>query len=89
MDSASSFFGVKRRQDGSHELAGAHRIDLLDEAVYHTYLARPGRFADELRAVRPGTTVVVDEIQRVPALLNEVHRFIPIRPDRVSVGGSG
>ncbi|PYO35422.1 MAG: ATPase, partial [Candidatus Rokuibacteriota bacterium] len=48
-------------------------------AVYHAYLARPGEFAGELRTLRPGSTVVIDEIQRVPALLNEVHRFIEER----------
>jgi len=56
--------------------------------VYHAYLARPGQFADELRAVRPGTTVVVDEVQRVPALLNEVHRFIEERRMRFVLCGS-
>ena len=79
-----SFFLLGPRGSGKstwvrHELAGAHRIDLLDEAVYHAYLARPGEFAGELRTLRPGSTVVIDEIQRVPALLNEVHRFIEER----------
>ena len=60
-----SFFLLGPRGSGKstwvrHELAEAHRIDLLDQAVYHAYLARPGQFADELRAVRPGTTVVVE-----------------------------
>ncbi len=88
-----SFFLLGPRGSGKstwvrHELAGAHRIDLLDQAVYHAYLARPGQFADELRAVRPGTTVVVDEVQRVPALLNEVHRFIEERRMRFVLCGS-
>ena len=60
-------------------LPGAHRIDLLDQAIYHAYLARPSQFADQFRAVRPGTTVVVDEVPRIPALLNEVHRFMEER----------
>src|SRR5262249_50074938 len=46
------------------------------------------RIADELRAVRAGTTVVVDEVQRVPALLNEVHRFIEERRMRFVLCGS-
>ena len=88
-----SFFLLGPRGSGKstwvrHELAGAHRIDLLDQSVYHAYLARPGQFADELRAVRPGTTVVVDEVQRVPALLNEVHRFIEERRMRFVLCGS-
>ncbi len=88
-----SFFLLGPRGSGKstwvrHELAGAHRIDLLDQAVYHAYLARPGQFADELRAVRPGTTVVVDEVQRIPALLNEVHRFMEERRMRFVLCGS-
>jgi predicted AAA+ superfamily ATPase len=71
-----------------HEMAAAHRIDLLDQAVYHAYLARPGQFADEIRALRPGSTVAIDEIQRVPALLNEVHRFIEERRMRFVLCGS-
>ena len=51
-------------------------INLLSEEIYQRLLARPGLFADELRALRPGKLVVVDEIQRLPNLLNEVHRFI-------------
>jgi predicted AAA+ superfamily ATPase len=54
----------------------AYRIDLLDEALYQSYLADIGRFAGELRGLKDGSLVVVDEVQRLPALLNEVHRSI-------------
>ncbi|MBN1557409.1 MAG: DUF4143 domain-containing protein [Lentisphaerae bacterium] len=57
-------------------LPDAHVIDLLREAEYQRLLADPGLFADRLRAVRPGAWVVVDEVQRLPNLLNEVHRFM-------------
>jgi len=57
-------------------LPGARRIDLLDEGLFQSYLREPALFANELRTIPRGTTVVVDEIQRLPALLNEVHRFI-------------
>jgi predicted AAA+ superfamily ATPase len=53
----------------------AYVVDLLSEAHYQRLLAQPGRFADELRSLEPDRWVVVDEIQRLPALLNEVHRF--------------
>jgi predicted AAA+ superfamily ATPase len=71
-----------------HELPEAHRVDLLDEALYQSYLARPGQLADELRPLAPGTTIVLDEIQRLPALLNEVHRFIEERRLRFVLCGS-
>lgn len=53
----------------------AYMVDLLSEERYHRLLANPGLFADKLRAIAPGRWVVVDEIQRLPGLLNEVHRF--------------
>ena len=55
---------------------GAHWIDLLDEALYQSYLVDIGAFAGELRSLSPGSLVVLDEVQRLPALLNEVHRHI-------------
>jgi predicted AAA+ superfamily ATPase len=51
-------------------------IDLLSEETYQRLLANPGHFADELRAVPTGRWVIVDEVQRLPNLLNEVHRFM-------------
>jgi len=56
--------------------AGAHVIDLLDEARFHALAANPAAFADEVRARPARQVVVVDEVQRLPALLNEVHRAI-------------
>jgi len=53
----------------------AHVFDLLSEETYQRLLARPGSFSDELRAVPTDKWVIVDEIQRLPNLLNEVHRF--------------
>ncbi|MGH7556410.1 MAG: ATP-binding protein [Gemmatimonadota bacterium] len=70
------------------QLSGAHRFDLLDEALYQSLLADPGLFADELRRLRPGSWVIVDEIQRLPALLNEVHRFIEEQRLRFALLGS-
>ena len=54
----------------------AYVIDLLSEAVFQGLLANPGLFANQLRALSPGKWVVIDEVQRLPNLLNEVHRFI-------------
>jgi predicted AAA+ superfamily ATPase len=66
----------------------AHRVDLLDEALYQSYLADIGAFAAELRVLPPGSVVVVDEVQRLPALLNEVHRHIEDRRLRFVLCGS-
>ena len=50
-------------------------LDLLDHALYLELLARPQRLQD---LIPPGYDgwVVVDEVQRTPLLLNEVHRLI-------------
>lgn len=54
----------------------AYIVDLLDEARHQALLANPGLFALELRDLPRDRVVVLDEVQRVPALLNEVHRAI-------------
>lgn len=69
-------------------LESAHFVDLLDEARYQAYLADPGQFAAELQAVAAGSWVVVDEVQRLPSLLNEVHRAIQARRLRFALSGS-
>jgi hypothetical protein len=51
-------------------------------------LAHPGLFADEVRALKGGTWVIVDEIQRLPGLLNEVHRFMEEKRLRFILCGS-
>ena len=66
----------------------AHTINLLDEARYQSYLADVGLFASELRALAPETFVVVDEVQRLPVLLNEVHRHIEEHGFRFALCGS-
>ena len=57
-------------------LRGAATVDLLDETLFQELLREPGRFADYARPLPRGAWVVVDEVQRLPALLNEVHRAI-------------
>ncbi|MFH0786972.1 MAG: DUF4143 domain-containing protein [Pseudomonadota bacterium] len=66
----------------------AHWIDLLSEETYQRLLAQPGLFANELRALPSGKIVIVDEIQRLPNLLNEVHRFIEEHHRRFILCGS-
>ena len=51
-------------------------------------MTNPGLFALELAGVPRGTVVVIDEVQRVPALLNEVHRAIESTKRRFVLLGS-
>ena len=64
------------RAPGRETFPGAHRFDLLDEGLFHSFLSDPALFGTELRTLAPGSWVVVDEVQRIPGLLNEVHRAI-------------
>jgi len=69
-----------------HALPDARVYNLLDSAVYLALRQNPGRLAEELTA-GPGV-VVIDEIQRAPDLLNEVHRLIEERRIRFLLTGS-
>jgi predicted AAA+ superfamily ATPase len=66
----------------------AYVVDLLDEARYQALLANPGLLGLELQAVPRDRVVVLDEVQRAPALLNEVHRAIESSRRRFVLPGS-
>src|SRR5213594_3053262 len=67
-------------------LPDARIYDLLDSSVYLALCQRPGRLAEELSP--RDKLVVVDEVQRLPELLNEVHRLIEERGVRFLLTGS-
>ncbi|MBI4594521.1 MAG: ATP-binding protein [Candidatus Rokubacteria bacterium] len=62
-------------------------FDLLESETYTRLLAAPSRLADQIPAAYKGW-VVLDEIQRLPDLLNEVHRLIEARRLRFVLTGS-
>jgi predicted AAA+ superfamily ATPase len=62
-------------------------FDLLDADTYTRLLAAPARLADQIPAGYAGW-VVLDEIPRLPELLNEVHRLIETRRIRFALTGS-
>ena len=69
-------------------LPEARRFDLLDEALFTDLLADPALFGRLASSAGPGDWVVVDEVQRLPGLLNEVHRLISERGVRFALLGS-
>jgi predicted AAA+ superfamily ATPase len=88
-----SFFLMGPRSSGKSTWLRAtfpagYVIDLLAEDPYQRLLANPGLFADELRALKAPQWVIVDEVQRLPGLLNEVHRFIEEKRLRFVLCGS-
>ena len=63
-------------------------VNLLDESIYQELLADPALFGLKLATLERGSWVVVDEVQRLPSLLNAVHRFIEERGLRFVLTGS-
>jgi predicted AAA+ superfamily ATPase len=69
-----------------HSLPKAKVYDLLDSSVFLAFGRNPGRLEEELGP--EDSIVVIDEIQRLPSLLNEVHRLIESRGVRFLLTGS-
>jgi predicted AAA+ superfamily ATPase len=49
-------------------------LDLLDDYIFTTLLADPTRIGSLVK--NPKEPIVIDEVQKIPALLDEVHRLI-------------
>jgi len=93
MPPRGSFFlfgvrGAGKSTWAREQFPDAHVVDLLDESRYQALLANPGLLAMELRTLPSRRVVVLDEVQRVPALLNEVHRAIESSRRRFVLLGS-
>ncbi|MBI4720525.1 MAG: AAA family ATPase, partial [Chitinivibrionia bacterium] len=86
-----SYFLFGPRQTGKtflvrHTMENVRVYDLLDSAVYLSLSQNPGRLTQELS--QRERVVVIDEIQRLPVLLNEVHRIIEERGIHFLLTGS-
>ncbi len=63
------------RQNFSHALY----IDLLSSKQFVKYAQNPSILGEELERLDPKTLIIIDEVQKVPELLDEVHRLIESR----------
>jgi len=86
-----SHFLLGPRQTGksfliAQRFKGVPVYDLLNTSVYLGLSQRPQRLSEELTS--KDRIVVIDEIQRLPGLLNEVHRLIEQRGVRFLLTGS-
>ncbi|MBX3143994.1 MAG: ATP-binding protein [Trueperaceae bacterium] len=87
-----TFFLWGPRQTGKTTLLkqaypDARWVDLLRSEEYRRYLQNPELLRQEL-AAEPVDQVVIDEIQKVPALLDEVHWLIENSPVHFALSGS-
>jgi len=89
-----SFFPLGPRGTGKstwlqHELKDALFVDLLRPETYREMAARPERLRELVMGSPRQDTIVIDEIQRVPELLNVVHECLEsLAPRRFVLTGS-
>lgn len=92
MDSPQSYFifgprGVGKTTWVKENFPEAYYIDLLDQSLYFDLSANPHhihRYYDN----DPSRWIIIDEVQKIPALLNEIHRGIEHNKRRYILTGS-
>lgn len=91
---AGSFFLFGPRGTGKSTWLRALRdtavwVDLLDPETFRRFQARPERLLERIAAQPEAVNVVIDEVQKVPALLDVVHSLVEgERPLRFILTGS-
>lgn len=90
-----TFFLWGPRQTGKTTLLrqrypNARWLDLLKADEFRRYMANPERLREEIEASGkpPGGQIVIDEVQKVPALLDEAHWLIENRGVQFALCGS-
>ena len=87
---ASFLFGPRKTGKTtllSQQFPNAKRYDLLDRELQTDLLLHPSRLREEILATRP-EIVVIDEVQKVPALMDEVHWLIENTSTKLVLCGS-
>jgi predicted AAA+ superfamily ATPase len=90
---SSSFFLWGPRQTGKSSLLrerfpNAYWIDLLDTQEFIKFQNRPAALREEVRILPRGAWVIIDEVQKVPLLLDEIHNLIEKQGLRFGLCGS-
>jgi uncharacterized protein len=85
-DPSQSFFLFGPRGTGKStwlkaSFPAALYIDLLDPEIFRTYSARPERLKDAVNGQKTGSTIVIDEVQKLPELLDVVHLIMEESPE--------
>ena len=76
-----SFFLWGQRQTGKSSLLRetfktAYFINLLESDAFLEYSMRPSLLRERLNHLKAGDLVIVDEVQKIPSLLDEIHNLI-------------
>lgn len=97
IDNKKSFFLFGPRQTGKSTFVNTILeesdlyINLLPQRNFLDYSKNPDRFRQEVLThlkKNPGSSVVIDEVQKIPALLDEVHDLIETEKIRFILTGS-
>ena len=72
----------------SHALPGAVKFDLLKGDLYLELSKKPSLLEAKIGKLKRGCWVCIDEVQKIPNLLDEVHRLIETRGWQFVLSGS-
>lgn len=86
----NSFFLFGPRGTGkstllTHLFKDALYIDLLQQDNFKLYTAYPERLEEVVKAAKNKTIVIIDEIQKIPELLNQIHFLIEQEKDKIFI----
>ena len=89
----TSFFLLGPRGSGKTTMPknlnfASYTIDLLDSQNFRRLSANPHLLYEELSSLKVNSFVIIDEIQKIPELLNEVHRLIESKKIKFALTGS-
>ena len=92
-ESEDSIFLWGARQTGKSTLLmqrfpEAKYYDLLESDLYERFRRQPSLLRNELKMIDSDTLVIIDEIQKIPELLDEVHWLMSRRNMRFILSGS-
>lgn len=90
-NSKASFFLFGARGTGKSSWLKAHYsqnnyIDLLDDEIFNNLSAQPKNISDFIQ--NPKLPIIIDEVQKIPHLLDEVHRLIELKKYKFILTGS-
>ncbi len=89
LDSSFFLFGARGTGKSSWLKASYNQInyiDLLDDEIFNNLSAQPKNISDYIQNAK--LPIIIDEVQKIPHLLDEVHRLIELKKYKFILTGS-